>query len=151
MTLAEKINNDIKEAMKKGEKDRLMALRDIKSKLLLEMTKEGGDGTIDEARSASILNKLYKQRVEAAEIYQTQGRSDLVQEEMLQATVIKAYLPQQLEGEALDRALKEIIARTGASGPADLGKVMGSATKELAGKADGRAISESVKRLLSGK
>ncbi len=150
MTLTERINEDIKSAMKSGEKDKLMALRDIKSKLLLEMTKGGTDGEVDDARGIAILNKLYKQRMESIDIYRTQGRQDLIDEETKQADVISAYLPAQLTGEKLESEIRQIIASTGANGLGDLGKVMGSATKALAGKADGKAISELVKKLLSG-
>lgn len=150
MTLTERINNDIKEAMKAGEKDKLMALRDIKSKLLLEMTKEGSDGNVDDARGIAILNKLFKQRMESIEIYKSQGRQDLIDEETRQANVISAYLPEQLSGEKLESELRAIIDNLGASGPGDLGKVMGIATKSLAGKADGKAISDAVKRMLTG-
>jgi uncharacterized protein YqeY len=150
MSLTDQINNDIKEAMKSGQKDRLMALRDIKSKLLLEMTKDGGDGNVDDTRGIAILNKLYKQRMESIEIYKSQGREDLVEEEMKQAQVISAYLPEQLTGEKLAAEVKAIVASTGASSMADLGKVMGVASKALAGKADGKAISEMVKQILSG-
>jgi uncharacterized protein len=149
MTLTDRINNDIKEAMKAGEKDKLMALRDIKSKLLLEMTRGGSDGSVDDARGIAILNKLYKQRMESMEIYQSQGRQDLLEEEKKQADVIAAYLPEQMSGEKLEAEVRAIIASTGASGPGDLGKVMGVATKSLAGKADGKAISEMVKKLLT--
>jgi uncharacterized protein len=149
MNLTEQINNDIKEAMKSGQKDRLMALRDIKSKLLLEMTKDGNSSEVDETRGIAILNKLYKQRMESIEIFKTQGRPELVDEEMKQAEVIAAYLPKQMSGEELAAALKEIISTVGASGPGDLGKVMGVASKSLAGKADGKAISEMVKQLLT--
>ena len=149
MNLTEQINNDIKDAMKSGQKDRLMALRDIKSKLLLEMTKDGNSGEVDETRGIAILNKLYKQRMESIDIFKTQGRPELVEEEMKQAEVIAAYLPKQMSSEELAVALKEIISSVGASGPGDLGKVMGVATKSLAGKADGKAISEMVKQLLT--
>jgi uncharacterized protein YqeY len=149
MNLTERINNDIKEAMKAGEKDKLMALRDIKSKLLLEMTSAGAGGEVDDSRGIAILNKLYKQRMESMEIYRTQGREDLLAEETKQAEVIAAYLPKQMTQEELTAALQEIIAQVGASSPSDLGKVMGVASKSLAGKADGKAISETVKRLLS--
>ncbi|MFM9984148.1 MAG: GatB/YqeY domain-containing protein [Flavobacteriales bacterium] len=149
MNLTEQINNDIKEAMKSGQKDRLMALRDIKSKLLLEMTKDGNSGEVDETRGIAILNKLYKQRMESIEIFKTQGRPELVDEEMKQAEVIAAYLPKQMTSEELANALKDIIAAVGASGPGDLGKVMGAASKSLAGKADGKAISDMVKQLLT--
>ncbi len=149
MSLTDRINNDIKEAMKAGEKDRLMALRDIKSKLLLEMTKEGNDGSVDENKAIAILNKLYKQRMESIDIYKTQNRPDLIEEEMKQAAVIQAYLPEQMSAEKLAEEVAAIIAQVGASSPADMGKVMGVASKALAGKADGKAISEMVKQLLS--
>ncbi|MGF1564516.1 MAG: GatB/YqeY domain-containing protein [Flavobacteriales bacterium] len=148
MNITERINNDIKEAMKARESGKLAALRDIKSKLLLEATKEGGSGEVDEDGALKILNKLYKQRVEAAEIYQAQGREDLLADELAQAEVIKAYLPAQLSEAELRSSMEEIIARVGASSMADMGKVMGAATKELAGKADGKAISAMVKALL---
>jgi uncharacterized protein YqeY len=149
MNLAERINEDIKTAMKAGEKDKLMALRDIKSKILLEMTKEGGDGSIDDSKAMSILNKLYKQRMESIEIYKTQNRPELAEVEQLQADVIAAYLPEQLTGEKLEEEVKAIVAQLGATGPGDLGKVMGVATKAFAGRADGKAVSEIVKRLLT--
>jgi uncharacterized protein YqeY len=149
MNIAERINEDIKTAMKAGEKDKLMALRDIKSKILLEMTKEGGDGSIDDSKAMSILNKLYKQRMESIEIYKTQNRPELAEVEQLQADVISAYLPEQLTGEKLEEEVKAIVAQVGASGPSDLGKVMGVATKAFAGRADGKAVSEIVKRLLT--
>ena len=149
MNLTDKINHDIKEAMKSGDKERLMALRDIKSKLLLEMTKGGNDGQVEDAAGLAILNKLFKQRQESIEIFKTQGRHDLVEEEQKQAEVIASYLPAQLSPGELESELKNIIAKLGASAPSDLGKVMGAASKILAGKADGKAISETVKRLLS--
>jgi uncharacterized protein len=149
MNLAEQINNDIKEAMKAGEKDKLMALRDIKSKLLLEMTKEGSDGNIDDSRGIAILNKLYKQRLESIEIYKSQGRQDLIDEEMKQANVISAYLPEQLSGEKLEAEVRAIISSMGQLTPGDIGKVMGAANKALSGKADGKAISEIVKKILT--
>lgn len=149
MSLTEQINNDIKEAMKAGEKDKLLALRDIKSKLLLEMTKEGGDGTVDDTRAMAILNKLYKQRMESIDIYKEQNRADLIEEETKQAEVIAKYLPEQLSGEKLEAEIKHIISSVGATSLADLGKVMGAASKALAGRADGKAISELVKKLLA--
>lgn len=149
MSIQERINEDIKSAMKSGEKDKLMALRDIKSKLLLEMTKEGGDGSVEDTKAILILNKLFKQRAEAIEIYKTQNRPDLLEEEQKQADVIAAYLPAQMSENELETAVLEFIQQTGASSPADMGKVMGVASKALAGKADGKAISEMVKKLLS--
>ena len=126
-----------------------MALRDIKSKLLLEMTKGGSDGQVEDAAGMAILNKLYKQRQESIEIFKSQGRQDLVDEEQKQAAVISSYLPAQLTPDELNAELKKIIESVGATTPADLGKVMGVASKALAGRADGKAISETVKRLLS--
>lgn len=149
MTLSEKINNDIKDAMKAGEKEKLMALRDIKSKLLLEMTKGGNDGEVDDARGIAILNKLYKQRMESIDIYKTQGRQDLIDEETKQAEVIAGYLPEQMSAVKLEEEIRAIITSTGAAGPGDMGKVMGAATKALAGKADGKLISEMVKKILA--
>ncbi|MDG1260428.1 MAG: GatB/YqeY domain-containing protein [Flavobacteriales bacterium] len=149
MSITDKINNDIKAAMKARETAKLSALRDIKSKLLLEMTKDGADGGVDESAGMKVLNKLYKQRTEAAKIYQEQGREDLYAEEMEQAEVIKAYLPAQLTPEEIEVEVKAIIDATGASSMADMGKVMGAASGKMAGKADGKVISEIVKRLLS--
>ncbi len=148
MNITERINNDIKEAMKARESGKLAALRDIKAKLLLEATKEGGNGEVDEDGAMKILNKLYKQRIEAADIYKAQGREDLLADELAQAEVIQAYLPEQLSESELRSSMEEIIVRVGASSMADMGKVMGTATKELAGKADGKAISAMVKALL---
>lgn len=150
MSLTDKINNDIKEAMKSGDKDRLMALRDIKSKLLLEMTKEGGDGQVDDSVGMAILNKLLKQRNESAEIYRTQGREDLLNDELKQAAVIQSYLPEPLSEEKIAEVIRGVVAETGATSMADMGKVMGVATKKLAGQADGKVVSEWVKKILSG-
>jgi len=150
MNLTEKINNDIKEAMKSGDKDRLMALRDIKSKLLIEMTKEGGDGKVDDSVGLGILNKLLKQRNESADIYRTQGREDLLNDELKQATVIQSYLPEPLSEEKIAEVIRAVVSETGSSSIADMGKVMGLATKKLAGQADGKIVSEWVKKILSG-
>jgi uncharacterized protein len=149
MGLTEQINEDIKTAMKSGEKDKLMALRDIKSKLLLEATKEGSDGSVDDTRAIAILNKLYKQRMESIEIYKQQNREDLIAEETKQAEVIGAYLPKALSPEELESAVRAILTEVGAAGPGDMGKAMGAANKALAGKADGKAISELVKSILA--
>lgn len=149
MNLTEKINADIKTAMLAKEKEKLNALRAIKAALLLEATK-GGDGSIDEETAVKILQKLHKQRIEAADIYKTQNREDLIAEEMLQADVIAAYLPKPLSAAELEAEIKSIAAGLGATGPADLGKVMGVASKQLAGKSDGKSISEMVKKVLAG-
>ena len=148
MNLADQINEDIKTAMKGGDKEKLMALRDIKSKILLEATKDGSSEVTDD-KVMSILTKLNKQRMESIEIFKAQGREDLVEEEQKQAVVIQAYLPQPMSAEELEKAVKEIIAQIGASGPGDMGKVMGVASKSLTGKADGKAISEMVKACLA--
>ena len=148
MNLADQINEDIKTAMKGGDKDKLMALRDIKSKILLEATKDGSSEVTDD-KVMSILTKLNKQRMESIEIFKTQGREDLVEEEQKQAAVIQAYLPQPMGAEELEKAVKEIIAQVGAAGPGDMGKVMGVASKSLNGKADGKAINEMVKACLA--
>ncbi len=148
MNLADQINEDIKTAMKGGDKDKLMALRDIKSKILLEATKDGSSEVTDE-KVMSILSKLNKQRMESIEIFKAQGREDLVEEEQKQATVIQAYLPQPMSTEELEAAVRAVIAQVGATGPGDMGKVMGIASKTLSGKADGKAISEMVKSCLA--
>jgi uncharacterized protein YqeY len=148
MNLTDQINNDIKSAMKAREKDKLAALRDIKSKLLLEATKDG-NSELDEATGLKILNKLYKQRIEAADIYKEQNREDLAADELSQAEVIKAYLPEKMSPEKLKEAVEAIVTQTGASSMADMGKVMGMASAQLAGKADGKDISTIVRELLS--
>ena len=147
MNIQEQIQNDIKEAMKAKDREKLSALRDIKSKLLLEMTKDGSD-SVDEGVAMKILNKLAKQRSEAAAIYTEQGRKDLAAEELSQAEVIKAYLPEQLSEGEIEEKVKAIIAETGASSMADMGKVMGKASESMAGVADGKVISGIVRKLL---
>ena len=147
MNLTDQINNDIKTAMKAREAVKLAALRDVKSKLLLEATKDG-NAELDEATGLKILNKLYKQRIEAADIYKEQDREDLAADELSQAEVIKAYLPEKMSPEKLKAAIEAIVAQTGASSMADMGKVMGMASAQLAGKADGKDISTLVRALL---
>jgi uncharacterized protein len=149
MSISDQINTDIKDAMKAREKEKLAALRDIKSKLLLEATKEGSTGEVDTAAAMRILNKLYKQRIDAAIIYVEQDRPDLAEEEKAQAEVIKAYLPSQLTEAEISTQVEAIIAETGASGMTDMGKVMGIATQRMAGKADGKIISQLVKKSLA--
>ncbi|MGV3557700.1 GatB/YqeY domain-containing protein [Larkinella arboricola] len=150
MSLKQQIDTDIKEAMKAKEQDRLRALRAIKSLILLEETKDGSaGGDLKPEDEIKLLTKAVKQRKDSADIYRTQGREDLLQNELAEIAVIEKYLPQQLSEEELKSRLQAIIARVGASGPSDLGKVMGAATKELAGQADGKAILAMVKNLLS--
>jgi uncharacterized protein YqeY len=147
MSLSEQISADIKTAMKARDQEKLAALRDIKSKLMLEATK-GGDGSVDEETELKVLNKLYKQRMETAELYATQDREDLRADELNQAAVIKEYLPEQLDEAAVRAIVKEIIDQTGASSMADMGKVMGMASQKTAGRADGKLISQIVKETL---
>lgn len=149
MSLTDKINNDIKEAMKAKDRERLSALRDIKSKLLMEATKEGSTGEVDNETGIKILSKLHKQRLESAAIYKEQGREELMKEEMEQADVIETYLPEQMSDEELEKEIQKIIEQTGAQSPADMGKVMGVASKQFAGKADGKVVATKVKELLS--
>lgn len=148
MNITEQIQNDIKEAMKAKDREKLTALRDIKSKLLLEMTKDGS-GEVDESAAMKILNKLYKQRTEAAAIYKEQGREDLAASELSEAEVIKVYLPEQLSEAEIESKVAAIIADTGASSMADMGAVMGAASQSMAGVADGKVISGIVRKLLA--
>lgn len=147
MGLTERINNDIKQAMLAKEKEKLAALRDIKSKLLLEAT--SGAGEVTEEVETKVIMKLYKQRIETYELYKEQGREDLAAEELLQAEIIKAYMPEMMSEDEIRAAVREKIAQVGATGPQDMGKVMGPLSKELAGKADGKVISTLVKEELA--
>jgi uncharacterized protein YqeY len=150
MDLKERIDADIKAAMLAREKDKLNALRAIKSAILLELTKEGGQGGLDEATGMKILQKLHKQRVEAAAIYHQQGRKDLADEEEVQAKVIEAYLPKRLSDAEVEAAVRAIIAETGAKSMTDMGRVMIEANNQMAGKADGGAVAALVKKILAG-
>jgi uncharacterized protein YqeY len=148
MSFMDQINADIKAAMLAKEKEKLAALRDIKSKLLLEAT-SGGSGEVTEEAAMKIVMKLHKQRVETYELYMKEGREDLASEEKFQADVIEAYMPEMMSEEEVKAAAAEAIASTGASGPQDMGKVMGMLTGKLAGKADGKMIANTVKALLN--
>ena len=148
MTLEQRINEDIKQAMLAKQAERLTALRAVKAALLLEKT-SGAAHELTDADVVRIMQKLVKQRRESAEVYTAAGRAEHASNELAEAGFIEEYLPKQLSEEELESALREIIAQTGASAPADMGKVMGVATKKLAGLADGRAISATVKRLLN--
>ena len=148
MSLTDQINNDLKEAMKAKDKETLTALRAIKSQLLLAATDKGG-GESSEDAGIKMLQKLVKQRKESAELYKTQGRNDLAEPELAEAAIIEKYLPKQLSAEELKPIIQAIIEKVGAAGPQDMGKVMGAASKELGGKADGKTISTLVKQLLS--
>jgi len=149
MSLTTQINQDIKKAMLAKEKVKLAALRAIKAALLLEATKEGNNGDVSEAAEMSIIQKLHKQRKDAAKIYVEQNREDLADEEEAQATVIEAYLPEQMSEEEIASVVKSIIEKVGANGPADMGKVMGPTMGQLKGKADGGLISKVVKAELN--
>ena len=148
MSFTAKINDAIKQAMLAKEKERLAALRDIKSKLLLEATSGAGGDVSDEA-AMKICMKLFKQRMETYELYIAQGRQDLADEELFQAKVIEEYLPKMLTEDEIRSEVIKAISETGASGPQEMGKVMGVLTGRLAGKADGKIISVIVKEQLS--
>lgn len=147
MSLTDRINNDIKEAMKAREQDKLAALRDIKSKLLLEAT--SGDGEITEEKENQIVMKLHKQRLETYDLYMKEGREDLAADEKYQAEIIGAYLPEMMSEDEVRKIIQDKIAASGASGPQDMGKVMGPIMGELKGKADGKLISDIVKEELN--
>lgn len=150
MSLKSQVESDIKDAMRAKETDKLRALRAIKSMILLEETKAGGSGgELSADDELKLLTKAAKQRRESADIYRTQGREDLLAVEEAELTFIEAFLPKQLSEDEIKAKLEEIIARVGASAPSDMGKVMGVATKELAGQADGRVVSTLVKSLLA--
>lgn len=149
MTLQERIDADIKTAMLAREKDKLNALRAIKSAILLELTKEGGGGMSEEA-GLRILQKLHKQRAEAAAIFHQQGRADLAAEDEAQAKVIEAYLPARMSDAEMQAAVKAVLAEIGASSMADMGRAMKAVNAKLAGQADGSAIAAVVKQVLAG-
>ncbi|HSK12804.1 MAG TPA: GatB/YqeY domain-containing protein, partial [Phnomibacter sp.] len=148
MSLETTIMAQMKDAMKAKDEVALRTLRAIKAAILLAKTSEGASGELTEADELKLLQKLAKQRKDSLDIFRAQNREDLAKKEEEELEVIGRFLPAQLEGEALMAALKAIIAETGATGPADMGKVMGAATKKLAGQADGKAISAMVKQLL---
>lgn len=148
MSFTERINADIKSAMLAKEKEKLAALRDIKSKLLLEAT-SGGSSEVSEETAIKICVKLHKQRMETHALYIAQNREDLAAEELYQAQVIEQYLPQMLTEEELRAEVLAAKASTGAQGPKDMGKLMGVLSAKLAGKADGKAIAAMVKEVLA--
>ena len=149
MSLKTQVESGIKDAMRAKDQDTLRALRAIKSLILLEETKGGASGDLTSDDELKLLTKAAKQRRESADIYKTQGREDLLQKEEAELTVIEQFLPKQLTEDEVKAKLQEIITRIGASAPSDMGKVMGVATKELAGQADGKVISALVKGLLA--
>lgn len=148
MSLTDRINQDIKTAMLAKDKERLAALRDIKSKLLLEAT-AGNSGEVSEEAANKIVLKLHKQRVDTYELYIAQNREDLAVDELAQAKVIEEYLPKMMSDDEIRLAIAAQIAAVGAAGPQDMGKVMGPVSGKLAGKADGKRVAELVKEALA--
>jgi hypothetical protein len=149
MSLKQQIDNDIKSAMLAKNKEELTALRSVKSLILLAETEKGITAEISQEAENKLLMKAAKQRKESAEIFQKEGRDDLAKKELFELEVISRYLPKQLSEDEIAGEVKKIIEQVGAKGPQDMGKVMGTATKLLAGKADGKVISEIVKKLLA--
>ncbi len=142
------ISDEIKKAMLSKDKIRLEALRGVKKEFLEAKTAKGASDELSDETATAILQKMVKQRKDSAEIYTSQGRADLAADELAQLNVIQEFLPAQLSAEELESAIRSIIAQTGASSIKDMGKVMGIATRQLAGKAEGRAISDMVKKML---
>ncbi len=149
MSLEEKVMGGMKDAMKAKDEALLRGLRAIKAEIIKAKTEPGANGQITEEQEQKLLQKLVKQRKDSLDIYQQQNRADLAQKETEEIAVIEQFLPKQLTLEELDAAVASIVAETGASSAADMGKVMGVASKQLAGKADGKAIAAAVKALLS--
>lgn len=149
MTLKDKINEAIKAAMKAKEQEKLSALRAVKSAILLAETEKGAAEGISHDQEVELLQRLVKQRKDAAELYLQQNREDLAREELYQADVVSAYLPEQLSPEEIRKTISDIIEHTGAASMADLGKVMGQAMSQLKGRADGKLISSIAKELLA--
>lgn len=149
MSLKKQIDEDIKAAMLNKQKEELITLRAIKSMILLAETEKGKTGDLDKEAEDKLLMKAAKQRKESAEIFKKENRDDLYKKELLELEVISRYLPKQLSKEEVTIEVQKLIQQVGATGPQDMGKVMGVATKALAGKADGKMISEIVKQLLA--
>ena len=149
MSLEQKIMAEMKDAMKAKDEAALRGLRAIKAEIIKAKTEPGAHGEISGDTEIKMLQKMVKQRKDSLEIYQQQSRNDLAQKEQEELAIIEKFLPAQMSEEELKKELQQIIAETGASSPADMGKVMGSATKKLAGRADGKAISAAVKELLA--
>jgi hypothetical protein len=148
MSLANQINADIKQAMLAKDKDKLAALRAVKSEILLEATK-GGETEVSDDTALKIIQKLVKQRKDSSSIYVEQGREDLAKDELFQIDVLSVYLPAQMGEDEVRKAVQEVIAQVGAAGPQDMGKVMGPIMGKLNGKADGKLISTLVKEELN--
>lgn len=149
MNLFDQISEDIKKAMLARQKVRLEALRGVKKEFLEAKTAKGANGELTDETAVKIMVKMVKQRKESAKIYQENNRPELADNELAEAAVIEEYLPKQLTPEELEAEIRAVIAEVGATGPKDMGKVMGTATKRLAGRAEGRAVSDTVKRILN--
>lgn len=149
MNLFDQVSEDIKKAMLARERVRLEALRGAKKEFLEAKTAKGANGELSDEAAVKIIVKMVKQRKESAKIYEENNRPELAENELAEASVLEEYLPKQLTADELTAELKAIITEVGASGPRDMGKVMGVASKRLAGRAEGRAISEAVKQLLN--
>jgi len=149
MSLEQKVMTDMKDAMKSKDEATLRSLRAIKAEIIKAKTEPGAGGEVSDEKAVSLLQKMMKQRKDSLEIYQQQNREDLAKREQEEIAVIEKFLPQQLSNEQLRSELLQIISETGATSPADMGKVMGTATKKLAGRTDGKTISTMVKELLA--
>ncbi|HTN37580.1 MAG TPA: GatB/YqeY domain-containing protein [Arachidicoccus sp.] len=149
MSLEQEVMTQLKDAMKSKDEDALRSLRAIKAEIIKAKTETGAGGTVSAEGEIKLLQKMAKQRRDSLEIYEKQNREDLAVKERAELAVIEKFLPEQMSEDKLKTVLAEIIATTGATGPSDMGKVMGLATKQLAGKADGKLISKVVKELLT--
>ena len=149
MALFEQISEDIKKAMLAKDKVQLDALRGVKKEFLEAKTAKGGNGELSDEQAIKILQKMVKQRKDAAEMYVNAGRPELSEKELAETRIIESYLPAQMSEEELTAAIQAVIAEVGATGPQDMGKVMGAANKALSGKAEGRVIAQKVKELLA--
>jgi uncharacterized protein len=149
MSLEQKVMGEMKEAMKARDEATLRALRAIKAEIIKAKTDPGAGGEVSDEKEVNLLQKMMKQRKDSLEIYQQQNRADLAKKEEEEIAVIERFLPKQLSADELRAELQQVIVETGASSPADMGKVMGAATKKLAGRIDGKTISAMVKELLA--
>ena len=150
MSLHKEVDDGIKDAMRNKDKVRLATLRDAKSKFVLEQTKTGTSDELDDSEVIKILSKLQRQRLDTAEVYKGQGREDLAEDELAQAEVLADFLPKALTEDEVREKVSEIITRVGACSMADMGKVMGIASSEMAGRAEGKVISRFVREILNG-
>ncbi len=149
MNLKQQIEADIRQAMLAKDQDALRALRSIKSAILLAETEKGAQGALTEEKEIQLLSKAVKQRKESIEVFEQQNREDLASNERAELDIISRYLPQPMSEDELQQAVQQIVDETGASGPQDMGKVMGVATQRLAGKADGKSIAQAVRQALN--